>query len=76
MRILCLHGYTQNDALFRRKTGALRSEFKDIEFVYALGPILLEPATGDDEEKRAWFTMKKDYSVYDGYQESMQYLAR
>lgn len=34
MKVLCLHGYTQNAAIFRRKTAVLRNSLKHIDFVY------------------------------------------
>ncbi|EJT96919.1 FSH1-domain-containing protein [Dacryopinax primogenitus] len=45
IRLLALHGYTQNAYMFSKKLGAIRKACaKDIEFVFVDGPIVLQPA--------------------------------
>lgn len=48
-KILCLHGYTQNGPVFRRRIGALRREFKNIaEMIFVSGPHLLPNSDNKD----------------------------
>jgi hypothetical protein len=42
MRVLCLHGFMQSAAIFKAKTGALRSALKHVEFVYIDAPFRVE----------------------------------
>ena len=43
MRLLCLHGYSMDGDLLRRKLGALRKAFnKDYEFIFINGPFKAE----------------------------------
>ncbi|KZO93844.1 FSH1-domain-containing protein [Calocera viscosa TUFC12733] len=45
IRLLALHGYTQNAHIFSKKLGAIRKACaKDIEFVFVDAPIVLQPA--------------------------------
>lgn len=64
LRILCLHGYTQNPTLFSAKTAALRKTLTkvfsqqkgfDIKFSYPAGPLHIAPAEipGYDPETTA-----------------------
>ncbi|XP_061558295.1 LOW QUALITY PROTEIN: esterase OVCA2 [Phycodurus eques] len=64
LRVLCLHGYRQNGASFREKTGALRKLLKkNVDFVYVDAPHLLEQAQesagaregGEDPDRRGWW---------------------
>ncbi|XP_061659947.1 esterase OVCA2 [Syngnathoides biaculeatus] len=59
LRVLCLHGYRQNGASFREKTGALRKLLKKkVNFVYVDAPHLLEGAQGsggEEPERRGWW---------------------
>ncbi|KAI8645843.1 serine hydrolase FSH [Parasitella parasitica] len=55
LRILCLHGYTHNAIMFRKKTAAARKSVDDLaEFVYVTGPHHISPPTystiGEREE--------------------------
>ncbi|KAG9017240.1 hypothetical protein FRB90_001258 [Tulasnella sp. 427] len=44
LKILALHGYTGNGALFRRKLSAIRKQCgPDVEFYWADGPMILAP---------------------------------
>ncbi|CEF69267.1 UPF0483 protein CG5412 [Strongyloides ratti] len=41
LRILCLHGYRQNEVTFREKTGGLRKAIKSLaEFEFITGPLI------------------------------------
>lgn len=41
LRVLCLHGYTQNATMFRKKTGVMRKSVDDIA-EFGKSKILLE----------------------------------
>ncbi|XP_037126218.1 esterase OVCA2 [Syngnathus acus] len=63
VRVLCVHGYRQNGASFREKTGALRKLLKNkAELVYVNAPHLLvqgEEGDGTDGNRYArgwWFS--------------------
>ena len=67
LRLLCLHGYTQDGTLFRERTGALRTTLSKahggIDMEYLDAPHLLTPADlfGEamgpgDGRARGWFT--------------------
>ncbi|KIH52439.1 hypothetical protein ANCDUO_17460 [Ancylostoma duodenale] len=61
LRILCLHGYRQNDVLFREKTGSLRKQFKkyaDFEFVSA--PLVPNVDSEDRGDVRGWWFSRED----------------
>lgn len=71
LRVLCVHGYRQNGASFRDKTGALRKLLKkQVELVYMTAPLKVEhdrngevpvkendsvPGPGGDEDSRGWW---------------------
>jgi predicted esterase len=38
LRVLCLHGYTQNGEVFRGRIGALRKQLKGCEFIFVDAP--------------------------------------
>ncbi|MEW5301743.1 MAG: hypothetical protein WDW36_004581 [Sanguina aurantia] len=45
LRLLCLHGYTQNAEVFRTRLGSLRKALKSrVEFVFLDAPFLVGPA--------------------------------
>jgi len=49
LKILCLHGYLQNGALFKNKTGSLRKALRSrCEFVFADGPHSVSIASDKD----------------------------
>ncbi|KAJ1916186.1 hypothetical protein IWQ60_008186 [Tieghemiomyces parasiticus] len=53
LRILCLHGYTQNPTIFRARTGALRKATKNLaEMVFIPGPYPVVLPTADTVEER------------------------
>ncbi|KAG2171507.1 hypothetical protein INT43_008233 [Umbelopsis isabellina] len=90
LRILCLHGYTQNAITFSKKTAVLRKALKDVaELVYVTGPHkVLEPEFLTVEERQAaaeqdvseelmpyaWFFGRKDDDKYQGFEESIEFL--
>ncbi|KAK1883263.1 Esterase OVCA2 [Dissostichus eleginoides] len=70
LRVLCIHGYRQNDSSFREKTGALRKLLKKhVELVYMSAPHSVQqasseapekengpgPGPGGDEDSRGWW---------------------
>ncbi|VDO33898.1 unnamed protein product [Haemonchus placei] len=61
LRILCLHGYRQNDVLFREKTGSLRKQFKkyaDFEFISA--PLVPNVESEERGDVRSWWFSRED----------------
>ncbi|CAN9501138.1 unnamed protein product [Ophioblennius macclurei] len=69
LRLLCLHGYRQNGASFREKTGALRKLLKkvQVEMVYVTAPLTVTtevtdkdgdsaPAADGDDSRGWWFS--------------------
>jgi predicted esterase len=88
LKILCLHGFTQNAELFRSKTGALRQELKSVaELQYVDAPHVL-PKRSDKPRVDAqgqvveivrrtwWFSgSRPQFDVeYPGFQESVDFL--
>ncbi|EPB74032.1 PTB domain protein [Ancylostoma ceylanicum] len=81
LRILCLHGYRQNDVLFREKTGSLRKQFKkyaDFEFISApLVPNVDSEDRGDVRgmggslEKTSQFSSRDVCSIATGFEQSV-----
>lgn len=77
LRVLCLHGYVQDAALFRERTGALRTTLSKAgaELVYVDAPHVLRGAdlfggAGDAAEeggpaRRGWFTAGENAGVDD-----------
>lgn len=60
LKVLCLHGYRQNAAIFRERTGALRKLIKrEAEFIFVTAPHVIpevENLTRSEElQERAWF---------------------
>ncbi|KAK3278159.1 hypothetical protein CYMTET_13886 [Cymbomonas tetramitiformis] len=50
-RILCLHGYLQNEEAFRHRTGSLRKALKSkAEFIFVDAPVTAVPLAADDEQ--------------------------
>ncbi|KAK6029793.1 serine hydrolase, partial [Ostertagia ostertagi] len=61
LRILCLHGYRQNDVLFREKTGSLRKQFKkyaDFEFISA--PLVPNVEAEERGDVRSWWFSREN----------------
>lgn len=53
MKVLVLHGYSQNGIVFSKRIGALRKECKGVEFVFADAPHVLKPADFVWNQERA-----------------------
>ena len=69
LRVLCIHGYRQNEASFRERTGALRKLLKKhVDFVFLSAPhVIPEPANlsrPEREQERGWWFSKPDRSYY------------
>ena len=61
LRILCLHGYRQNDQFFREKTGGLRKLFKKYaDFYFVNAPHVPSVKSEDRGEVRGWWFSKAD----------------
>ena len=84
LRVLCIHGYRQNERLFREKSGGLRKLLKKyVEFLFVTAPHeILEGgnlAVAEDEGERGWWFSRpgRNYYAMDrtdittGYQESV-----
>ena len=85
LKVLCFHGYRQNETLFRERTGALRKLMKKhIDFVFISAPHEIpEPANlarPEGERERGWWFSRpeKAYNALDktdiciGFEESLQ----
>ena len=51
MRVLCLHGYRQNEVTFREKLGAFRKlvkEGKRLDLVFFSSPVKVPPSSDDE----------------------------
>jgi len=56
LRILCLHGFTQNAKVFSSKTKAIQKGLRGIaEFSFAEGELLPNESDDDDREARCWW---------------------
>ncbi len=87
LRILCVHGYRQNDQIFREKTGAFRKLVKAVvDFVFVSAPhVVPEPenlARDARTQERGWWFSRADHSynatdaadICLGYEESIEML--
>lgn len=84
LRILCLHGYTQNAYIFRQRTGVLRKVLKSVaELVFINAPYTLEKPEGmeafdsDADIPRTWWKtgeIVNGVAPYHGVQESIDYI--
>ncbi|KAJ1346133.1 hypothetical protein KIN20_000840 [Parelaphostrongylus tenuis] len=84
LRILCLHGYRQNDVLFREKSGSLRKQLRkyaDFEFISA--PLLANVAESNErEDVRSWWFSREDdqfssrdvCSIATGFEKSVSFV--
>jgi len=65
LRVLCLHGYRQNDVSFREKTGAFRKLIgKFCEFTFVKAPHHVLPMSSEDinaDQRGWWFSRENDY---------------
>ncbi|KAI8899783.1 serine hydrolase-domain-containing protein [Globomyces pollinis-pini] len=78
LKLLCLHGYTQNGNVFRKRIAVLQKQLlkNNIECVFVDAPHVStttfnEVVTG---EERAWWNASEDRQIYYGLDESLQYL--
>ena len=75
LRVLCLHGYTQDGAIFRERTGALRTtltkshgvemEYVDAPHVLTGADLFGENMGPGDGRARGWFTAGENAGVED-----------
>ncbi|CAO3568016.1 unnamed protein product [Mortierella alpina] len=88
LRILCLHGYTQNALSFTKKTAAFRKSLKDIaDLVYVTAPHIVPIPTLETPEEReqdeldnlepeavpyGWWTSSPEKPQYKGFDESLK----
>jgi len=65
LRVLCLHGYRQNDVSFKEKTGAFRKLVgKYCEFTFIKAPHHVLPMSNEDinqDQRGWWFSRENDY---------------
>jgi len=65
LKVLCLHGYRQNDVSFRQKLGAFRKFLgKFVEFTFITAPHHVLPMSHDDinqDGRGWWFSRENDY---------------
>ena len=84
LKVLCIHGYRQNEKLFREKSGGLRKLLKkQVDFVFLSAPHEIPDhinlARAEDDRVRGWWFSRpeKSYNAMDrtdiitGYQESL-----
>ena len=85
LKVLCLHGYRQNETLFRERTGAFRKLTKrHIDFVFISAPHeipeLANLSRPEGERERGWWFSRPEraYSALDrtdlciGFEESLE----
>ena len=85
LKVLCIHGYRQNEKIFREKSGGFRKLVKKhIEFTFLSAPHEIPEEANlarpeEEREKGWWFSRpERNYSAMDqtdlctGYQESLQ----
>lgn len=86
LKILCLHGYRQNEHIFREKTGALRKLLKGkADFVFVSAPHVIPEAENlkrsAEQCERGWWFSRPDNSynaldetdISSGYEESLAF---
>ncbi|KAI8817839.1 serine hydrolase-domain-containing protein, partial [Fimicolochytrium jonesii] len=79
LRILCLHGYTQNAEVFRKRLAVLRKDVKDTaELVFMSAPHDVAPehlppgfSQTESEGPKAWFRFKETAEIYEGIDDSL-----
>ena len=84
LRVLCIHGYRQNDHIFRERTGAFRKMLKKhVDFIFVRAPhVIPEPdnlSRPEKEQERGWWFSRPEmgYNALDkteyciGYKESV-----
>ena len=86
LKILCLHGYRQNEQIFREKTGAIRKLLKSkVDFVFMSAPHVIPDAENlkrsPEQSERGWWFSRPDQSynaldetdISTGYDESISF---
>ena len=86
LKILCLHGYRQNEQMFREKTGAMRKLLKSkADFIFVSAPHVIPEAENlarsPEQCERGWWFSRPDQSynaldetdISSGYDESISY---
>lgn len=84
LKVLCIHGYRQNEKLFREKSGGLRKLLKKyVDFVFLSGPHVIPEERNltriEEEQERGWWFSRPEnaYNALDktdittGYKESI-----
>jgi predicted esterase len=69
MRILCLHGYSQNSAIFSKKLKVLEKSLK-ADLVIPDAPHFIP----DSQELRCWWRASDDRLTYHGLQDSITFI--
>ena len=85
LKVLCIHGYRQNEKLFRERSGGLRKLLKKhIDFIFLTAPHEIPEeinlARAQEDRERGWWFSKpgNSYNAMDktdictGYKESLQ----
>ena len=85
LKVLCIHGYRQNETIFRERSGALRKLLKKhVDFVFITAPHVIPEeanlAKPDPEQEKGWWFSKanRSYHALDkadistGYEESLK----
>ncbi|KAF6213346.1 hypothetical protein GE061_011065 [Apolygus lucorum] len=74
LKVLCLHGYSQNKDFFKMKLGSLRKAVKNkVEFEFIDGPHIVENRREEDHdgEARAWW-LTESHNLGTGFTESVE----
>uniref|UniRef100_A0A0A9XGB6 Ovarian cancer-associated gene 2 n=2 Tax=Lygus hesperus TaxID=30085 RepID=A0A0A9XGB6_LYGHE len=74
LKVLCLHGYSQNKDFFKMKLGSLRKAVKNkVEFEFIDGPHIVENRREEDHdgESRAWW-LTESHNLGVGLTESIE----
>lgn len=74
LKVLCLHGYRQNETTFRERTGALRKLLKrHVDFFFISAPHVIAEEENlkrpDEQQERGWFFSRSE-KAYKGTDET------